>query len=48
MTDVIKIQLAKAIASLDRVCPACLAARTRAEWKFLHRERPCVTRPGVP
>ncbi len=36
-------RLAAILASLDRVCPACLAAKTREEWELLHRERACPT-----
>lgn len=32
-------QLAKVVESLDRVCPACLAAKTRDEWELLHQKR---------
>lgn len=36
-------RLAAVLTSLDRVCPACLAAKTREEWELLHRERECPT-----
>lgn len=36
-------RIAAVIASLDRVCPACLAARDRATWELLHRGRVCRT-----
>lgn len=35
---------ARVLESLDRVCPACLAATSQETWDLLHSEHPCTTR----
>jgi hypothetical protein len=30
------------VRSLDRVCPACVAATSQETWDLLHRDRTCV------
>lgn len=37
----------RVIGSLDRICPACMAATSQETWDLLHHGRECKTRRSV-
>jgi len=44
---VIAAKIAAVIASLDRICTACLCANSEATWHMLHRGRSCRLYDGI-